>query len=258
MTDDQVPMIQEAPDSKLQAAGRWHWLWGVVPGSWFLVPGLLTGCVPSPPAGHSAVESRFFSHVEVLGTRGAGAGQFNKPRSLALDREDNLYVVDMTARVQKFSPEGRYLGAWQFEQTDKGRPKGMGCDAEGNILVVEPHYTRVNHLSPRLEIVRQWGEHGTNAGQLAFPRSVAVNRHGEIYVTEYMRVERVQRFAQPGGRLLRVIGEPGQGDGQFNRPEGITVDALDRVYVADTGCRCSRVKENSCGRMAGRAAARAS
>jgi ABC-type spermidine/putrescine transport system permease subunit II/sugar lactone lactonase YvrE len=223
----QVPSSKEIPNSKLQTlqARCSGWAVGIF---------LLTGCTPMERADDGALESRLFSRVEIIGTRGAGAGQFNKPRSLALDREDNLYVVDMTARVQKFSPDGRYLGAYQFELTDLGRPKGMGRDAEGNIVVVEPHYKRVNHLSPELRLVKQWGVSGTNTGQLAFPRSAAVNARGEIYVSEYMYVERVQRFEKPGGRLLGVFGEAGQGDGQFNRPEGLGVDSQGHVYVADS------------------------
>src|SRR6266581_3981771 len=73
----------------------------------------------------SLANSRFFRAVEIVGRRGAGVGEFNKPRSLAVDRNDNLYVVDMTGRVQKFSPEGRYLLSWQMPQTDLGKPKGM-------------------------------------------------------------------------------------------------------------------------------------
>ena len=39
--------------------------------------------------------------------------------------KDNLYVADMTGRVQKFSPDGRFLLCWQMPQTDLGKPKGM-------------------------------------------------------------------------------------------------------------------------------------
>src|SRR5438105_5550535 len=65
---------------------------------------LLTGCSRSP--GKAMLESKLFSSVQVIGTRGVGVGQLNKPRSLALDALDNLYVVDMTGRVQKFSSNG--------------------------------------------------------------------------------------------------------------------------------------------------------
>ncbi len=54
------------------------------------------------------LDSKIFSRVEVIGTRGVGVGEFNKPRSVAVDHQDNLYVVDMTGRVQKFSPDGAF------------------------------------------------------------------------------------------------------------------------------------------------------
>jgi DNA-binding beta-propeller fold protein YncE len=135
-------------------------------------------------------------------------------------------------------------------QTDKGKPKGMCRDNQGNIVVLEPHYQRVNYFSTSGRLLAQWGEHGTNAGQFTLPRAVAVNSVGEIFVSEYEGVERVQRFGCPplslseGARagergrappeLLGSFGTAGNGPGQFNRPEGLGVDAQDRVYVADS------------------------
>lgn len=180
------------------------------------------------------VESRLFSSVQVIGSRGTGAGQFNKPRSLALDRQDNLYVVDMTGRVQKFSPDGQFLLLWQMPQTDKGKPKGMAQDAEGNIIVIEPHYSRVNHFDGSGHLLSQWGQNGTNRGQLTFPRSAGVNSTGEIFLSEYGQMERVLRFS-PGGRTcLEIIGGSGVNEGQFNRPEGLGIGPDDRIYVADS------------------------
>jgi ABC-type Fe3+ transport system permease subunit/DNA-binding beta-propeller fold protein YncE len=192
-----------------------------------------TGCAPAPAA-DARLDSRFFSQVELLGGRGRGPGQFNKPRSLTVDRDDNLYVVDMTGRVQKFAPDGTYLLAWQMPETDLGKPKGLGVDAAGGVIVVEPHYARVNHFTPTGTLVRQWGERGINAGQLTMPRAVAVNRHGEIWICEYTAVDRVQRFSPDGARGLAGFGRWGGGPGEFNRPEGLAVDAADRLYVADS------------------------
>lgn len=186
------------------------------------------------PEGAVEIKSQLFSHVEVLGRRGNGVGEFNKPRSLAVDRLDNLYVVDITGRVQKFSPDGKYLLAWQMPQTDKGKPKGMDLDSDGNIIVVEPHYNRVNYHRPDGSLAYQWGVQGTNDGQLAFPRSVAVNSAGELYISEYGLVERVQRFSARGTNLLGIIGAPGEADGQFRRAEGVGIDAQDRLFVADS------------------------
>src|SRR5437879_3766628 len=103
----------------------------------------------------------------------------------------------MTGRVQKFSPEGKFVLDWPMPQTDLGKPKGMGRDHDGNIIVVEPHYQRVNHYTPDGKLVAQWGCKGTNEGCFMLPRAVAVNSRGEIFVSEYMGAERVQKFRVP-------------------------------------------------------------
>jgi DNA-binding beta-propeller fold protein YncE len=192
------------------------------------------GCSRSgAPAGPTA-SSRLFQGVEIIGTRGTGLGQFTKPRSLALDRQDNLYVVDMTGRVQKFSPRGEFLLSWRMPETDLGKPKGMCCDREGNIVVVEPHYQRVNHFSPAGALISQWGTHGTNLGQLTLPRSVAVNSRGDLFVSEYTVVDRVQSFSAKDHRPLLCLGRAGQREGEFNRAEGLDIGPDDRIYVADS------------------------
>ena len=246
---------------------------------------LLAGCSPSDSKNEAGLQSKFFEQAMVIGSRGVGIGEFNKPRSVAVDAQDNVYAVDMTGRVQKFSPEGKYLLSWQMPQTDLGKPKGMGCDREGNIIVVEPHYQRVNHFTPDGKLVAQWGCRGTNEGCFILPRGVAENSRGEFFVCEYMGAERVQRFAiqksEVGSRrleendrphpqkrentnwpyaksdaplappvlkragpeagvlgreatVLQVIGRAGTDPGEFNRAEGICVDAQDRIYVADS------------------------
>ncbi len=203
---------------------------------------LLTACERRP---QSLLHSNLFDDVKIVGARGVGVGQLNKPRSVAIDADDNLYVVDMTGRVQKFSSNGVFQLAWQMPQTDLGKPKGMCRDNAGNIVVIEPHYSRVNHFTPAGKLVLQWGNRGTNEGQLSVPRAAAVDSQNEIFVTEYLERERVQKFMLPspestGAHDTRqptwgaTIGKSGTGPGEFNRPEGICVDAQDRVYVADS------------------------
>jgi ABC-type Fe3+ transport system permease subunit/sugar lactone lactonase YvrE len=221
----------------------------------------VAGCSPASSSKSAPLQSKFFERAEVIATRGVGVGEVNKPRSVAVDHNDNLYVVDMTGRVQEFSPQGSFLLAWQMPQTTRGKPKGMGCDNDGNIIVVEPHYKRLNHFNTNGQLVAQWGITGTNAGQLDMPRSVAENSRGEIFVSEYGLVERVQKFSlgkslkdatpihwDPNGTdeqalsetrptpatFLARYGELGGAPGEFNRAEGICVDKQDRLYVADS------------------------
>ena len=180
------------------------------------------------------VGSVLFSQVEIIGQRGTGAGEFNKPRSLTCDRAGNLYVADMTGRIQKFSPDGKFLLSWQMPQTDLGKAKGMSCDRDGNIIVLEPHYQRVNHFTPEGRLVHQWGIRGTNAGELTLPRAIVVDTKGRVIVSEYTLVDRVQQFTPRGERVLAAWGTPGLAPGQFNRAEGVTTDARDQIYVADS------------------------
>jgi DNA-binding beta-propeller fold protein YncE len=193
----------------------------------------LPGCSADDPKG-APVQSRFFSRVEIIGTRGAGVGELNKPRSVAVDAQDNLYVVDMTGRVQKFSPDGKYLLDWQMPETTRGKPKGMCRDREGNIVLIEPHYSRVNYFSTDGRLVAQWGVKGTNAGQFGMPRAAVVNSRDEIYVCEYTDSERVQHFTARGGKFLGGWGRLGAGDGEFSRAEGMGIDSAGRIYVADS------------------------
>lgn len=239
----------------------------------------LSACSPSDSACEARLESKLFDRAIVLSSRGVGIGEVNKPRSLTCDTNGNVYVVDMTGRVQKFSPEGRYISHWQMPETDLGKPKGMGRDHDGNIIVVEPHYQRVNHFTTDGKLVAQWGCRGTNEGCFMLPRGIAENSKHEIFVSEYMGAERVQRFqvsnlqsevanvshphpasstnwpytsvdkplttiadrgtsdsaaAHRETQLLQVIGRAGTGPGEFNRAEGVCVDAQDRLYVADS------------------------
>jgi len=195
---------------------------------------LLTACTPSDTPDSRSLDSKLFARAQVIGERGGGAGQFNKPRSVAVDGDDNIFVVDMTGRVQKFSPTGEYLLSWQMPETDKGKAKGMCTDRNGDVLLLEPHYTRVNHFRPDGRLARQWGEAGTNVGQLIFPRGIAVAPDGAIWVSEYAFAERIQKFSPGGTNVLLSLGHPGSGPGELNRAEGIGVDDGGRLYAADS------------------------
>ena len=191
---------------------------------------LTAGCGPND----EAFESEVFSEVRVLGSRGNAPGQFVKPRSIAIDRDDNIYVCDMTGRIQKFDPDGNYLLQWQMPEIKRGRPKGMACDHEGNIVVVEPHYSRINHFTPEGRLVSQWGVHGPESGQLSFPRAVAVGADGSAYVSEFQIVERVQRFRPDRQAVLFEVRGAGHATSQFNRAEGLSLSPAGELFVADS------------------------
>jgi DNA-binding beta-propeller fold protein YncE len=188
----------------------------------------LIGCGPS-----ASSPSKLFSKFETVGSFGTGPGQFNKPRSVAVDSRGNVFAVDMTGRVQRFDLKGNYQGSWQAPETNLGRPKGMGIDHEGRLMVVEPHYQRVTHFDFNGKPTRAWGKKGPLPGDLEFPRSVAADPKGNLFVCEYLQVQRIQKFDLQA-RFISSWGFEGSKPSEFRRPEGLTVDTEGNVYAADS------------------------
>ena len=81
--------------------------------------------------------------------------------------------------------------------------------------------------------IRQWGIEGTPGGEFSYPRGIAVDDVGNVYVVESWNGE-VQKFTSDGAFLLRW-GGTGTGDAQFDSPEKIAVDEDGYVYVVDGG-----------------------
>lgn len=72
---------------------------------------------------------------------------------------------------------------------------------------------------------------GTDNGQFNFPRGLAVDNAGNIFVADTNN-GRIQKFS-PTGVFLSVIGKPGTGPGEFREPCGISFDSNGNIYVAD-------------------------
>ena len=178
--------------------------------------------------------SRFFSSVEVIGGRGNGAGLFQKPRSLEVAGDGTLFVSDMTGRVQRFSPAGQFMQLWQMPETELGRPKGMAIDHDGNLMVIEPHYGRVNHFSLDGSTTRQWGQKGREPGKLDLPRGILPWKDRQYITCEFGGHDRLQWFDDQGQFTGKAVGSMGAGPDQLNRPEGMDIDPHGNILIADS------------------------
>ncbi|MBI1898922.1 MAG: NHL repeat-containing protein [Acidobacteria bacterium] len=80
-------------------------------------------------------------------------------------------------------------------------------------------------------LVAEWGEYGSKAGQFKYPCMLAVDASSSVYVVDQHN-HRIQKF-DAGGRFLHSWGRFGNGPGQFNYPFGIALDSSGAVYVSD-------------------------
>ena len=82
--------------------------------------------------------------------------------------------------------------------------------------------------------IGQWGNEATiGDGVFSYPKGIALNAAGDVYVTDAWNGD-VQKFAADGEFLLRW-GGAGTGDAQFDSPEKLAVDEDGYVYVVDGG-----------------------
>lgn len=171
----------------------------------------------------------------VWGRHGLANGRFHKPRAMTIDENDEIYIVDMTGRVQVFNAEGKFLRVWRTPDIRKGKPTGLSIDREGNVMVADTHYHRVLFYSKDgtlLEDKTIGGVAGQGPGEFGFVTDAVQDSQGNFYVGEYGDFDRIQKFS-PSGEYLLQWGGHGSSPGQFIRPQGLVVDKQDRIWVAD-------------------------
>jgi len=186
-------------------------------------------------AGCDHDESNIGRVETVWGRPGTSDGRFQTPRAIAVDRDDHLYIVDKTARIQVFKTDGTFLRCWSTPDHTNGKPTGLSFDRDGNLMVADTHYFQVLVYSPEGKLLRTLGgKNGEKPGEFGFVTGMAQDSRGNLYVSEYGEYDRIQKFA-PDGRYLLQWGGHGSELGQFVRPQKIVFDNDDHLWVTDAG-----------------------
>jgi DNA-binding beta-propeller fold protein YncE len=171
----------------------------------------------------------------IWGIHGTRNGWLQKPRVAAFDADDQLYVADLTDRIQVFDRDGKFLRAWRMPGLNVDGPSGLTVDRQGRVLVADTHFYRVLIYDRQGRLLKQLGDgiQGTEPGRFGYPTDVVIDRAGNYYVAEYGENDRIQVFS-PDGKWLRQWGGHGYEPGEFLRPRALAIDAEDRIYVADS------------------------
>ena len=170
----------------------------------------------------------------VFGRSGEHEGEFHMPRGIGFSPDGKLmYLLDRSHRVQVFTRDGQYVKGWITPKGTNGNPRGLDVDPHGNIYVADTHNSEVIVYSPDGEMLRKWGRMGLRPGEFINVTDIALDSQGSVWTCEYGSFhDRLQKFTADG-QFLFSVGTCGDRPGQFSRPQGVTVDRHDRLYVAD-------------------------
>ncbi len=211
--------------------------------------GIVSGAEVTTVAGSGSVGSN----------NGTGStASFNDPRGMAFDILGNLYVADAANhKIRKVTPKGVVTtfagsgikGATNGLETTASfsSPNAITTDVVGNFYVADMGNQKIRKITPNGEVTTFAGS-GTE-GAVDGPAHLASFNHphgsifdslGNLYVVDYAN-HKIRKIT-PDGVVTTFVGgdESGANNGQghkasFASPRGITIDASDNVYVADSG-----------------------
>jgi len=188
----------------------------------------------------------------VVGSLGAGDGQFQLPRGIALAPDSSIYVADtFNHRVQHFAPDGTFINQWGSKSPEcpypgspsSNVPSGTFCEPwgiavgpDGSVYVSDTWNDRIQKFTADGIFIAMWG-HGIAQDPndlLGFygPRGIVVDTLGNVLVTDTGN-NRVVIF-NANGQPLSQFGTTGVAAGQFAEPVGMALDPNGRLYVVDT------------------------
>lgn len=143
-----------------------------------------------------AVATPTFQYSHTIGNQGTPPMPgFTAPTAVALGQGGVLYVV---SDYYEFNPMGKFVVKCTIDEGYFGA----------------------------------FGSYGTGEGQLTWPNSLAVDKEGNVYLSDEW-LQQISVF-DPDGKFQHRWGTEGKGDGQWNRPAGLAFDHADNLLVVDS------------------------
>jgi len=192
----------------------------------------------------------------------ATSASFFGPSDVAVDNAGNFYISELS-NIRKVSSTGTITGyAGDAGGTsgfsgDGGAatsaalngPQGVAADRAGNLYIADTTNVRIRKVNTS-GVISTYAGNGTSAffgdgglatsAELISPRRVAVDSSGNLYITDFLRIRKVNT----SGIISTVAGNGTSGfsgDGglatsaKLNSPLGVAVDSAGNLYIADFG-----------------------
>ena len=137
---------------------------------------------------------------------GEPSQQFNTVHCVRFDQDGLLYVCDRAnSRIQVFQKDGTFVKeAWVAPETLRGSVLDIAFSRDPDqtyLFVPDGRNEKVWILTRKdLKVIGSFGSSGHFGGQFTIAHNIAVDSRGNLYVTESLTGQRVQRFNLKGYR----------------------------------------------------------
>jgi hypothetical protein len=164
--------------------------------------------------------------IRQWGSWGDQPGDFKLPLSLALDLNDNIYVLDNSSnRVQKFSSDGTFIKSWGSEGEEPGEffnPNAIAVQANEYVYVADGDSYENNH---RILIFDIEGNFISEWALNFYPYGIDVDATGNVYITD-RSTNTLNKYGEDG--FLITSWEHG-----MDVYNGIDIDNEGNIFVLD-------------------------
>ena len=195
----------------------------------------------------------------------ATEAKLNRPHSIALDNDDNLYICDIgnhrvrrvdlkTGVISTFAGTGERKptpDGSAFDGTPLNGPRALDFDGDHNLILALREGNAIYRIDLQKKTLHHiagtgkkgYSGHGgpAKAAKLSGPKGVALGPNGDIFFAD-TESHTVRVVRKASGIVETVIGDGKKGDGpdgdplkcRMDRPHGVFVDKTGRVYVGDS------------------------
>ena len=170
------------------------------------------------------------THIKSFGEEGTQQGEFKRPAGITCHGNNIIVAEQGNHRVQQISKQGQYLSHFGEQRSldrQLNNPCGLLIDSDDNFLVADNVNKLIKIFSAGGQFLSKIGNEGS------FTRPCHCIQHDNYLIVSDAGGHSVKLFDRKGN-FLDKFGKQGNGDGEFNKPDCLSMDKVGDLMVCDT------------------------